>query len=265
MPDYEAIPIMADRHAHRIDPFPASSQPTPGAVPSPVGTGKNSNGQPAFSSPSVNDAVDDGELTPDEIAALTEAADGGDVEASSLLNALGIAAGVGAGIGGAAYLRSRMKNNKGVAPGDMEGRQFTAGTPEFDAAYPEDPSQYYRGKNYPLVPVQGAADPVQDVVAEFDRSVGPVVYGEDAAAGQRALPAPTRMITDQTGGRFNQQGPAPQKLITDQDRVGLQGLNQRQTPPPAPPLKPRGRTEPTGNSRVGQGLRRAAQAARGIR
>jgi hypothetical protein len=263
MQGYEAIPIISDKQSLRLEPYKTDASAS--SIPSPVGNGRNESGQSSFSSPTVQSAVDDGELTPEEVQDLQTAADGGDFEADALLKGLGIGAGAAA-LGGAGYLLSRAMRNRGAQGSDVlpdgSSKFVSAGTPEFDAAFPDQPGSYYRGQNYPVVPT-GEVD-----TGLASRIPPEVIYGQDINAGQRMLPAPTRQITDQTGGRFNQAGPQPQLQITDQDRVGLQRLQQQQVPPPVEPAKPpkaRSMVPAGGSSRLGQTLRNAARAARGIR
>jgi hypothetical protein len=252
MPDFQAQPIISDRQSLRLEPYPQEGSAS--SIPSPIGTGKDAQGNSQLKSPAVQDAVDDGELTPDEVDELAIAADGGDFEAGALLKALGIGAGVAAG-GAGAYLASRLMKNRGAMGSDIQAdgspKFVTAGTSEFDAMYPEEPGSYYRGNNYPLVPANDMQAAAANGITQPQR------IGQTP---QPALPAPNPQITDQRGGRFQQQGPQPQRLLVDQDREGLKRLNAQQTPPPRNP-----KAQPTGNSRVGQGLRRAARAARMVK
>lgn len=247
MPDFQAIPLMEDKYAVRTRPFEgqaSSAVNIPGPVPV-RGTGPA--GVTQFGSSTVDAAAADGELDDEEIAALQDAATKGDAEASSFLEQLGIPLGIAAGVVGAgagAYaLRNALKNRYQGSDTLPDGSsKFING-----ADIPRTPGMYYPGEMTNIVPSGPAGDYIRP---------DPLQIGQQQ---RQALPAPNRQITDQRAGRFNQPGEGPLTQITD----------QRPKPAPPQPELPGYRnppkTEPTGNTRVGQTLRKAAKAARRVR
>lgn len=188
MPDFTAPKLIMDQHSLRLSPY--SKDATNNSLPGQTAETANavlSNGVGGADNKSVLDsAVEDNELTPDEVATLKQAADSGDQESQRFLEQLGLidfegaaAATLGGTVGGAgAYYGGRKGLSLAEAYIKAKGGLFT------------DPA----GQNSSINPATVQTKPQQML----------------------ALPAPTQQITDTRATRFNQSNVQEPVAIEDQ-------------------------------------------------
>lgn len=206
MPDFQAIPLIADRQAVRLEPFAKESSASNSS--SPVGVGNVNAGSTPLRSAAVDNTTADGELSPDEVAELQAAAAGDpangvapDAEASDLLMQLGIGAaglaGVGAAVIGGNQLRKAMANR-------------ASSNINTEAPMP--------------VNTASVIDSAPLAITDQRPPIKTHIYGPNGEIYQEGpkeelrLPAPTRQITDQREARFNQTASPVQQAIPDMNK-----------------------------------------------
>lgn len=215
MPAFNAIPLIVDQNAVRLEPFPASSTPEQAAAGnSNPHSGINPATSGGYGSPAVNDALADDNLSPEEVDTLQKAAAQGDAEAFDLLKQLGIPLGIaGAAILGGATIYGLSRLRQAGAARYQGTDTLPDGSPKFIGPNDLPPTQ--PGMRY------GDRSQLPMVIPQVEGELvnGGPITPENNRAGQQALPAPTPQVTDQRATRFNQPAPAPQAQIPDTNRV----------------------------------------------
>lgn len=198
MPDFQAVPIVSDQHALRLEPFAKAPASSPVADAT-INSISNSTAPTVRSgaSPTVDAATADGELDESEIAELQTAAAGGDYEASDLLKQLGLGLAGAAAAGGAVYGGMQLRNalaNRGGATSIENSAPGTSLVPS------GEPGPYMGGIKTHIYGPNGE------------------IY-QPGPDEQLRLPAPQRALPAPTGGPIQQPAPPAQRAIPDLNRV----------------------------------------------
>lgn len=203
MVDVRTQPLIAEKNAIRVDPYPQPSSDPLSTLPPSVA--KSAGASARTPSAADNPDVDgDGQLSQEEIGHLQQAAATGDKEAFDLLNALQLPLGIAAGAAGL----------YGAVRGGLALTDAVA-----------------KSKGMEMVP-------------SGKRKDGKTTFDPARDGMNKVLPQ-TPLLTDQTGGRFNQ--PAPQEPLQLPDSRSI--------------YEKSGGKLPTGAA-AGSALREAARAAR---